>query len=106
MGEPHPRADSAPRSAPRSALAAEQALLDRARVALTRGLYPDALSAVRQHATQFPAGALSAERAGLEVLALSGSGASDEAKSAAKRYLERYPDGVMIDAVRAVLERR
>lgn len=105
-GEPHPKADPTPRAAVRSELAAEQALLDRARVALSRGLYPDALSAVRQHAAQFPAGALSAERAGLEVLALSGSGAKQEAEAAARRYIVRYPDGVMIDAVRAVLEPR
>ncbi len=90
--------------APQTPLAEEQRVIERARTALARGFYDDALAALREHARRFPEGALAADRDGLTALVLSRAGRTEEARRAAEVYLSAHPNGTLAPAVRSVLE--
>ena len=109
-------ASSAPASHPTSTtstsgandvdLAAERALVDRARTALSRGQTKDALDAVDAHATRFPRGRLSEEREALAIDALARSGRLDEATARAARFRTTYPNSVFNGVVDAAVRPR
>lgn len=80
--------------------------MDRARTALARGLFAEALDAVHEHEHLFPNGVFAAERSGIEVLALDRKGDRDAARAAAQVFLIRYPSALMTDAVRSIAEKR
>jgi hypothetical protein len=84
-------------------LAAERAILDTARAAVSRGQGAAALEALGQHARQFPRGRLGEEREVLTIQALSLSGRGDEARSRAARFRKAHPRSLMIRAVDAIL---
>jgi hypothetical protein len=91
---------AAPPQVPSSASSAdpgalELVLLQRARLALTRGEYGAALAAIAEHRRRFPSGPLREEREALRIRALEGLGRSDEARRAGERFRERYPRSVL-----------
>lgn len=71
--------------------AKELALLEPARLSISRGDYPAALSALDQHRHEFPNGQLSQEREALRVRALWGLGQKPAALAAARAFRKRYP---------------
>jgi hypothetical protein len=93
-----PAPDPAPRAvrptAPRPAddLAAELALLRRARAALTGGTPAEALPLLDEFERRFGAGHLAEEGALLRVQALCDSGARARARAAAEQLVRRFPD--------------
>jgi len=76
------------------ALAAERALLEQARTALTRGQDGDALTVLERHARTFPQGALAEERESLLVQALVGGQQYERARRAAERFHHRFPNSI------------
>jgi hypothetical protein len=86
-----------------STLAAERALLDRARRDLLTGDPAAALDGVEKHATRFPRGVLREERDALRVEALVGAGRYDQARSAGERFAVAFPDSMLRPAVRDAL---
>lgn len=80
-------------------LAAERALVDRARTALTRGQSASALEALDVHAKQFPRGRLAEEREALAVDALARTGRADEAKARAARFRKTWPSSLFSGVV-------
>jgi len=95
-----------PESTTDKQLAAERALLERARSALLRSHPADALAALRQHEQTFPDGKLIEEREALRVLALAANGALGRAQEHARRFRARYPKSLLLPAVEAVLAGR
>jgi hypothetical protein len=75
--------------------ALELAILRRARAAVASENFAAALDAVGEHQRRFPEGNLREERDALRVKALSGMGKSDEARAAAERFRERFPESVL-----------
>jgi outer membrane protein assembly factor BamD (BamD/ComL family) len=75
-------------------LAAERALVDRARAALGRGQSKDALDALDAHAARYPRGRLSEEREALAVDALARAGRTDAARGCAAEFRSAYPNSV------------
>lgn len=75
--------------------ALELAILRRARAAVASENFAAALDAVGEHQRRFPDGNLREERDALRVKALSGIGKSDEARAAAERFRERFPESVL-----------
>lgn len=104
-----PRAKSRPRKSARtqpeppeaSALAAESALLGKARVASSSGRNRDALAALRQHAKQHPNGELAEVRRALEVRVLCQLGRTRAARKAADRFLARHKASALAGQVRS-----
>jgi hypothetical protein len=86
------------------ALAAERALLEQARTSLARQVPADALTALNEHAVQFPDGQLREEREGLQVLALFAAGEVERARASANAFRARYPQGVLLRAIRRAEE--
>jgi hypothetical protein len=76
---------------PRTDLRAEQALLEKARVAIESGRLSRAWKHLRGHARRFPKGVLVEEREGLWVRGLVRSGRKKRAAKRAKRFLKRFP---------------
>jgi hypothetical protein len=70
---------------------AELRLLERARGALVRRDFGQALSAVAEHARRFRRGILIEEREALRVRALEGLGRQDDARRAAAAFRARFP---------------
>lgn len=101
---PRRRPTPRPAPAPTSTLAAEQALLEKARRALDAEDGPAALAAVADHARRFPRGQLAEERALLEIQALVRSGRLDAAHSRAARFRARFPDSLLLEALNLALE--
>jgi len=87
-------------------LAAERALVDRARTALTRGQPASALEALDAHARSYPRGRLGEEREALAVDALARSGQMDAARARAARFHASYPDSVFAGVVNAAIAPR
>lgn len=87
-------ASGAPSAAHDADLAAERALVDRARTALTRGQATAALEALDAHAKSFPRGRLAEEREALAVDALVRAGRAAEAASRADRFRTAWPNSV------------
>lgn len=75
-------------------LAAERALVDRARTALTRGQPAAALEALDSHAKTFPRGRLTEEREALAIDALARAGRTQEAATRADRFRATWPNSV------------
>lgn len=89
--DPAPRAVR-PTAPPADELAAELALLRRARAALTGGAPADALPLLDEFERRFGAGHLAEEGALLRVQALCDSGARARARAAADQFTRRFPD--------------
>lgn len=87
---PAPKRPSAP--PPADDLAAELALLRRARAALTGGTPAEALPLLDEFERRFGAGHLAEEGALLRVQALCDSGAPAKARTAAEQFARRFPD--------------
>ena len=96
---PEPAASGAQAKRPASTLAEEQALVDRARAALSRGRAADAKAATDEHVRRFPHGSLSEEREVLAIQALLGEGNRDGAKARADRFRKAYPRSVFLPSV-------
>ncbi len=96
---PEPAASGAQAKRPASTLAEEQALVDRARAALSRGRAADAKAATDEHARRFPRGSLSEEREVLAIQALLGEGNREGAKARADRFRKAYPRSVFMPSV-------
>ena len=94
---------AAPRSSSPSdvgdAYALELGLLQRAREAVASGKFSTALDAITEHQRRFPTGRLREEREALRVKALAGLGRNDEARLAAKRFRERFPQSVLSNRI-------
>ena len=95
----HPRPQ--PEAAKPSALAAESALLGKARVASSSGRNRDALAALRKHAKQHPNGELAEVRRALEVRVLCQLGRTAAARKAADRFLSRHKASALAGQVRS-----
>jgi hypothetical protein len=74
-----------------SGLAAERALLDRARQALARGDTEDAERSLELHTRRYPIGLLLEEREALAIKVLVDLGRREEARRRAGKFKERYP---------------
>jgi hypothetical protein len=85
-------------------LAAERALLEPARAALSHGDAASALQAVARHAARFPHGQLVEERESLSIRALVISGRPDEARARAAAFRARWPKSIFRPAVDATLQ--
>ncbi|HYP77530.1 MAG TPA: hypothetical protein VER12_16275 [Polyangiaceae bacterium] len=102
-GRPSPSSES--EAAPRGGeLAAESALLERARSAL-RQAPSEALALVREHAERFPRGQLGAERALIEMDALHRLGRDQEARRLAQAWLSRSHDDLYVERVDQLLDK-
>jgi outer membrane protein assembly factor BamD (BamD/ComL family) len=88
------------------ALAAETALLERARAALSRGWTDSALEALDQHRTRFPKGELAEEREALSVLALDRAGRTEEAQRRAEEFSKAFPSSLWRDQVEGAQHRQ
>jgi hypothetical protein len=75
-------------------LAAERALVDRARMALARGQPGTALESLDAHARAYPRGRLAEEREAMAVQALAQADRTDEARRRAARFRAAYPKSV------------
>lgn len=84
-------------------LDAERALLDVARSSLAHGEPAAALAATRRHASEYPRGALVEEREALTIKALVAAGRREEARTRAADFEQRFPNGLMLRAVRAAV---
>jgi len=83
-------------------LAAEVALLDRARGALRTGDLAGALAALDEHAAGFADGALVPEATVIRIDVLVARGARDDARALARDFLTRYPRSPLATRVRAM----
>lgn len=79
--------------------AAEIAMLEKARAAITKGAFAAALSPLGEHARQFPAGHLVEEREALRIRALVGLGKGNEARRAAAAFRRRFPQSIMLPRI-------
>ena len=93
-------------SVPDPQLAAERALVERARSALIRKRPADALAAAAQHHRDFPTGRLAEEREAIRVLALTARGEHEQARKRALRFRARYPNSLLRATVDAALQAR
>jgi hypothetical protein len=84
-------------------LGAERSLLDVARAALARGEAAEALAAVDRHGREYPDGVLVEEREALAIKALVALGRRDEARARARRFEQRFPNGLMLRAVKGAI---
>jgi hypothetical protein len=102
------RAAEAPAPAPApaapGALAAEQALLDPARVALARGDGAAALERLSAHERRFPSGALAQEREAMAIRALALTGDVSAARGRAGAFRARYPGSLLWPMIAASLD--
>lgn len=88
--------DAAPRRSPTAdAHNQELGVLQRARAAVASGQFSTALEAIAEHQRRFPAGLLQEEREALRVKALAGLGETEDARKAARRFRERFPNSVL-----------
>jgi outer membrane protein assembly factor BamD (BamD/ComL family) len=80
-------------------LAAERALVDRARSALGRGDTTASLDAVAAHEARFPRGRLTEERELVAIQALVRRGETGAAKARADRFRRAHPKSVFVPAI-------
>ncbi len=85
-------------------LARELVLLKRARSAVSAGNQAAALTAIGEHAQQFPSGRLREEREALRVTALWNMGRRAEAQRAAARFVQQFPRSVLAAQMAAKAE--
>jgi hypothetical protein len=104
--EPPPVRPASSLAPPPSArgLGAERALLDIARIELVRGEAGAALAAAERHRAEFPDGTLVEEREALAIKALVALGKKDEARTRAKELERRYPESLVLRAVKAAVD--
>lgn len=76
-------------------LAAERALVEAARVALTRGRVDEALSSLERHEREFADGRLAEERESLAVQALLARGDTPGARRRADQFRQRFPTSLL-----------
>ena len=95
--EPAPPSPVSP--LPDASLAAERALIDRARTALTRDLPTTALDALDEHAKVHPRGRLAEEREALAIQALSALHRPDSAARRAAAFRRTHPQSVFLPAI-------
>ncbi len=86
-------AHSEPRERDRS-LAAERALIEQARTALSREQGAAAVAALERHARDFPEGELAEERESLHVQALVGLERFEQARKVGARFHRRFPRSI------------
>ncbi len=97
---PVPSATVAPSATSSDAdLAAERALIDRARSALARGDVPACLDATSAHAKRFPSGRLGEERELVAIQALAKDGQIALARARANRFRKTYPKSMFLPAI-------
>lgn len=84
-------------------LEAEQALIDTARAALSRGRSADVLRAANEHATRFPRGRLSQEREMLAISALLMSGNRAGAEARGQRFKSAFPKSMYVTTIDELL---
>ena len=96
-------ASAAPSARPRSTLADERLLLDRARRQLASDEPARALEFLEQHAQRFARGELSEEREAMRINVLVQLGRKDEAKAGGEAFAARFPNSIMGTSVRAAL---
>lgn len=109
---PEPRSSASSTPAPEAAVAtvsarglgAERALLDVARSALARGEPQEALEAADRHERQYGDGALIEEREAIAIKSLVALGRRDEARKRAVVFERRFPNGLMLRAVKASVD--
>lgn len=88
---------------PDAGLGAEVRRLDQARSAMQSGQPAAALSALQAYEREFPRGSLGPEAQVLQIEALVQSGRGAEARSAAERFLARYPSSPHARRVRSLV---
>ncbi len=100
--QPAPTPVAAPPSNPagESAFSREWSLLERARVAVTRGRHEDALEVVAEHAKQHPDSQFAQEREALRIQALLGLGRWDEVRGRVEEFERRFPDSPLLEPMR------
>jgi hypothetical protein len=76
------------------------ALLEAARASNAVGRYGDALSAVTEHAQEYPASQFEQEREALRIQALVGLGRQDEARALARSFEQRFPESILLEGIR------
>jgi hypothetical protein len=101
---PSPPPPSPPPSPPRADLAAERALLERARESLLASDAPRALVTLNDHARRFPRGQLAEEREALTILALARSNQPERARTRAERFLTAHPQSLHRAVVESALK--
>jgi hypothetical protein len=84
-------------------LAKERALIQMARTALLQGQSAAALTALDQHAREFPRGRLGEEREALAIQALAAAGRRDEARARADRFRHAHPQSILLPVVEAAV---
>ncbi|MDP3277283.1 MAG: hypothetical protein Q8Q09_18995 [Deltaproteobacteria bacterium] len=89
---------------PLDTLAAEQAILDRARASVRRSEWDTALSALQLHARRFARGQLVAEREAMRVRALMASGRREEGQRVARSFVSRFAAHPLRSAVEAMAQ--
>lgn len=92
------RVDSAPPAGP-GIPNTEDAWIDTAREALSRGLPADCLRATNEHSRRYPNGALVEEREALAIQALAALGRRRQAGNRAGDFRKRWPDSLHLPAV-------
>jgi hypothetical protein len=102
---PHPELPEASPSPPEpsSGLAEQQALLDEARSALTRGEASRALDAIQRHVARFPDTVFEEERQAVVIRASLLLGRSAEARAQTERFVARFPSSLLLPSLRAAL---
>jgi hypothetical protein len=103
---PTTKAVHGPRHAPTGAedYALERKILQPARAALAAGDSSSALAAIAEHERRFPVGQLTEEREALRVEALLSARRTDEARSAAAAFRNRFPRSVLLSRVSEALQ--
>jgi len=84
----------------RDARSGELAVLRRAQAAYASGDYPAVVDIVGQHARRFSNGRLAEEAEALRVRSLARSGRADEAQRALEAFARRFPQSVLLPALR------
>ena len=92
-------------SVPVRRLAAEVAILDRARTALRRGDTADATTALDEHAREFTDGALLAEAELVRIETLIRAGEIEAARRRAGDFLVRFPQSPLAKRLRSLVDR-
>jgi RNA polymerase sigma factor (sigma-70 family) len=87
-------------SPPVDALIRENALLQRAKSAASKGDFHASLAATRLHATEFPNSALSDLRTALRIEALCGSGKTRQARGEAHAFVTQHPEAPLVERIR------
>jgi hypothetical protein len=86
-----------------SGLREQQALLDRARLALANGQHELCLAAIATHQSRFPQSLLAEERDALTIKALAASGDLSSARERRVAFLANYPRSLLIPSLEATV---